>query len=323
MQYTNLGNTDLRVSRLALGLGFRGQDSEREAQRLIEHAIASGINFIDCANKYRLLTGAPNEHGSSEEILGRVLAQHRQEVVITTKVGAEVGLGFDGGGGSGANIVLQAEQSLRRLRTDTIDLYLLHVFDHLTPLEETFAALDQLVKSGKVRHIGCCNYQAWQLCKALWTCERQAITRPICSQNNYSLLNRQIEREMLPLVEDQRLGLMAYSPLAVGLLSGNYQPGTAPPAGSLWDARRPEFDAIMRGPSADLLEAARHTAQARGVTMPQLALNWVLSQPHVSVAITGADTITQLDDNLGAFGWSLNEQELAALDQHRVELTVW
>ena len=323
MQYTTLGNTDLTVSRLALGLGFRGQSSEREAQRLIEHAIDSGINFIDCANKYRLRTGAPDELGSSEEILGRVLAQHRQEVVITTKVGAEVGLGFDGGGGSRENIVLQAEQSLQRLQTDTIDLYLLHVFDHLTPLEETYRALDELVTSGKVRHVGCCNYQAWQLCKALWTCERLQVAHPICTQNNYSLLNRQPEREMLPLVKDQQLGMMAYSPLAVGLLSGNYHPGTAPPAGSLWDARRPEFDRLMQGAPAQLLDSVRHLAQVRGITMPQLALNWVLTQPNVSVAISGADTIPQLDDNLGAFGWSLNEQENATLDQHRVELTVW
>ncbi|MEE3373344.1 MAG: aldo/keto reductase [Planctomycetota bacterium] len=323
MQYTNLGNTDLHVSRLALGLGFRGQSSEREAQRLIEHAIASGINFIDCANKYRLRTGAPDEHGSSEEILGRVLVNHRQEVVITTKVGAEIGLGFDGGGGSKDNIIRQAEQSLRRLRTDTIDLYLLHVYDHLTPLEETYRALDELVSSGKVRHIGCCNYQAWQLCKALWTCERLGIVRPVCAQNNYSLLNRQPEREMLPFVGDQQLGLMAYSPLAVGLLSGNYHPGSAPPRGSLWDERRPEFDALMRDEPAHLLDSVRHTAQVRGISMPQLAINWVLAQPHVSVAISGADNIAQLDDNLGAFGWSLNEQERAALDKHRVELTIW
>ena len=323
MQYTKLGNTDLHVSRLALGLGFRGQSCERAAQRLIEHAIASGVNFIDCANKYRLRTGAPDEHGSSEEILGRVLANHRQEVVITTKVGAEIGLGFDGGGGRRENIIWQAEQSLRRLRTDTIDLYLLHVYDQLTPLEETYRALDELVSSGKVRHIGCCNNQAWQLCKALWTCERLGIAPPICAQNNYSLLNRQPEREMLPLVADQQLGMMAYSPLGVGLLSGNYQPGSAPPSGSLWAERRAEFDNLMRGEPARLLESVRNTARVRGVSMPQLAINWVLAQPHVSVAISGADTIAQLDDNLGAFGWALTEQEQVTLDEPRVELTIW
>ena len=323
MQYTNLGNTNLKVSRLALGLGFRGQSSAQEAERLIEHALDSGINFIDCANKYRLRTGAPDEHGSSEEILGRVLTRHRQDVVITTKVGAEIGLGFDGGGGTRDNILTQAEQSLRRLRTETIDLYLLHVFDHLTPLEETYRALDELVTSGKVRYVGCCNYHAWQLCKALWVCERSEATRPICAQNNYSLLNRQPERELLPLVQDQRLGMMAYSPLAVGLLSGIYRPGEAPPAGSLWDERRAEFDVLMHGAPAQLLDTIAQTARVRGVTMPQLAFNWVLAQENVSVAISGADTIGQLDDNLGAFGWSLTAEELTILDQPRVELTIW
>ena len=323
VQYVELGNSGLEVSRLALGLGFRGQSSESAAQRLIEHALASGINFIDCANKYRLRTGAPDEHGSSEEILGRVLTNHRDELIITTKVGAEIGLGLDGGGCTRDNILSQAEHSLRRLGTETIDLYLLHVFDGLTPLDETLRAMDDLVSSGKARSIGCCNYQAWQVCKALWTCERMGAAGPVCVQNHYSLLNRQLEREMFPLLRDQSLGMMAYSPLAVGLLSGHYAPGSAPPAGSLWEQRRAEYDALLQGAAARVLETTRRTAQQRGVTMPQLALNWVLAHPEVSVAISGSDTIAQLDENLGALEWQLTPEEMADLDQPRAELTIW
>ncbi|MEO1998047.1 MAG: aldo/keto reductase [Planctomycetaceae bacterium] len=323
MQYIQLGKSELHVSRIALGLGFRGQSSETEATRLIEHAIDRGINFIDCANKYRLRTGAADEHGSSEEILGRVLTTRRDQLVITTKVGAEVGLGLDGGGCSHINIMQQADRSLQRLRTDYIDLYLLHVFDSKTPLQETLQAQDDLVSSGKVRYFGCCNYQAGQVCQALSTAERMQTQSPICVQNNYSLLNRHLEQEMFPLVRDQQLGLMAYSPLAVGLLSGHYTVGKPPPAGSLWDERRAEYESLLQSDAATVLESAGGVAAKRGVTLPQLAINWVLAHREVSVAISGSDTVEQLDDNLGALGWNLSPDEMERLNQHFVELTIW
>jgi len=323
MQYVQLGHSDLRVSRIALGLGFRGQSSAAEATRLIEHAVDRGINFIDCANKYRLRTGAPDEHGSSEEILGRVLKSRRDQLVITTKVGAEVGLGFDGGGCSRDNIIQQVDRSLQRLDTDYIDLYLLHVFDPLTPLEETLRAQDDLISSGKVRYFGCCNYQAWQVCKALWLAERMETQPPVCLQNNYSLLNRQLEREMFPLLRDQQLGLMAFSPLAVGLLSGQYTVDKPPPAGSLWDERRTEFASLLQSDAATVLESARTVAAERGVTLPQLAINWVLAHSEVSVAISGSDTAAQLDENLGGLDWSLSPDEMERLNRHFVELTIW
>jgi len=323
MQHVQLGKSDLNVSRIALGLGFRGQGDAAEAQRLIEHAIDNGINFIDCANKYRLRTDAPDAHGSSEEVLGRVLAARRDQVVITTKVGAEVGLGFEGGGCSYDNIMRQAELSLQRLGTDYIDLYLLHVFDHLTPMEETLQAQDDLVKSGKVRYVGACNHQAWQVCKALWLADREDSTPLTCVQNNYSLLNRGVEREMFPLLRDQGLGMMAYSPLAVGLLSGLYQPGNPPPEGTLWAERRDEYDTLFRGDAPSVLETATNIAKQRGVTLPQLAVNWVLSHSEVSVAISGSDTVEHLDDNLGAIGWQLTDEELEQLNEHFIELTIW
>ena len=323
MQYIQLGRSNLQVSRIALGLGFRGQSSTAQATRLIEHAIEHGINFIDCANKYQLRTGAPDAHGSSEEVLGGVLKGRRDQLVITTKVGAEVGCGFDGGGCTRDNIMRQVEQSLTRLGTDYIDLYLLHVFDPLTPLEETLRAQDDLISSGKVRNFGCCNYQAWQVCKALWMAERMQTQAPVCVQNNYSLLNRRPEQEMFPLVQDQQLGLMAYSPLAVGLLSGQYSANQPPPTGSLWDERRAEYESLFQTDAASVLETARTIAAQRGVTLPQLAVNWVLAHQEVSVAISGSDTAEQLDDNLGSLGWSLTDDEMQLLDQHFVELIIW
>ena len=323
MQYVKLGKSDLDVSRIALGLGLRGQASEGAAQRLIEHAVDSGINFIDCANKYRLRTGAADEHGRSEEILGRVLATRRDRLVITSKVGSDVGPGPDDRGCTRAHILREAERSLRRLGTDYIDLYLLHVFDPDTPLEETLRAMDDILSSGKARYVGCCNYQAWQACKALWMAERMEAAPFVCVQNNYSLLNRGLEREMFPLVRDQQLGLMAYSPLAVGLLSGAYSPGDAPRDGSLWSERRDEYDSVFRGDAVSVLESARTVANQRGKTLPQLAINWVLSHPEVSVAISGSDSVEQLDDNLGALGWDLSEEESAQLGERFVEITIW
>ena len=247
MEFVRIGSSDLEVSRMALGLGFRGQSSDSEAVRLIEHAIDSGINFIDCANKYQLRTDADDAHGSSEEILGRVLKSRRDEVVITSKVGAEGGDEKIAGGCSRENILREVERSLSLLGTDHIDLYLLHRFDPATPMEETLQVLDDLVTSGKVRYVGCSNYQAWQVCKALWFAERMSVTPFVCVQNNYNLLNRELEREMFPLVRDQGLGVMAFSPLQVGLLSGVYVPGEPPPPGTLWSERRQEFDEVFCG----------------------------------------------------------------------------
>ncbi|HAA59504.1 MAG TPA: aldo/keto reductase [Planctomycetaceae bacterium] len=323
MEFVRIGSSDLEVSRMALGLGFRGQSSDSEAVRLIEHAIDSGINFIDCANKYQLRTDADDAHGSSEEILGRVLKSRRDEVVITSKVGAEGGDEKIAGGCSRENILREVERSLSLLGTDHIDLYLLHRFDPATPMEETLQVLDDLVTSGKVRYVGCSNYQAWQVCKALWFAERMPVTSFVCVQNNYNLLNRELEREMFPLVRDQGLGVMAFSPLQVGLLSGVYVPGEPPPPGTLWSERRQEFDEVFCGATAEMVETVRDVAAQRGVSMPQVAVNWVRSREEVSVVITGSDSIEQFDDNLAAFDWELNADELARLDERFVEMMVW
>lgn len=316
MKYVNFGIAGVKVSQIALGLGFRGQSSADEAQRVIEHAIDSGINFLDCSNYYAPMDGRDPMVPLSEEILGRVLKTRRDEVVITSKVFAQVGRGPNDGGSSRYHIMEEVERSLRRLGTDRIDVYLLHAYDSDTPLEETLRALDDLVTSGKVRYAGCCNFAAWQVCNSLWTADRINAAPFICVQNPYSLINRSLEAEMFGLVRNQGLGVMVYSPLGVGLLSGAYTPGEAPRPGSLWSIKsRERYTASMSGHTSAILETVHAIAIERGKSQAQVALNWVISKPEVTVAISGNDTIEQLDDNLGAVGWALSEEEMERLDE--------
>src|SRR5919201_1266804 len=272
MEYVQLGSAGLRVSRLALGMGLRGQADETEAERLIQVAFDRGINLFDCANVYGLMDDRAFA-GRSEQILGRALRHHRDEVVITSKVAAPVGPGPNDRGASRYHMLREVERSLTRLGTDRIDVYLLHNFDSATPLDEQFRALEDLVRHGKVRYVGVCNYQAWQVCRALWIQERLGAAPLITVQNPYSLLDRSLEREMFPLVRDLGLGVMAYSPLAVGLLSGMYLPGEPPPAGSLW-AQRPAgaLEQALAGRAGATLAAARDVAARSGATVAQVAL---------------------------------------------------
>ena len=314
MEYVNLGSAGVKVSRIALGLGLRGRPSAEEARRLIEHAIESGVNFIDCANMYGRSDQFP-EAPLAEHVLSKVLETRREEVVITSKVSSPVGNGPNDRGGSRYHVMREAERSLRRLGTDHIDVYLLHHFDPETPMDETLRAFDDLVRQGKVRYVGCCNFAAWQVCKALWTADRINADPMICIQNRYSLLDRALEAEMFELVRDQGLGVMAYSPLGVGVLTDLYAPGVSPPPGSYWAGEeRDPFPLAPSGDAATTWDAVRAIAKDRGRSMAQVAVNWVLSHPEITVAILGCDTIDQLDDNLGAMEWELSEEELARLN---------
>ena len=253
MEYVNFGNAGVQVSRLALGLGFRGQGDEAEAQRVIEHTIDQGINLIDCANVYGTMDDRANI-GRSEVILGKALKGKRDDVVITSKVASQIGDGPNDIGLSRYHIMREVEKSLTRLDTDHIDVYLVHMFDESTPLEETIRALDDLVRSGKVRYVGCCNYAAWQVCKGLWVADRYNATPYMCVQNQYNLLTRHLESEMFALVRDQGLGVMVYSPLAVGLLSGVYSPDRPAPEGTLWATRlRDQFPAAVQGAASQVI----------------------------------------------------------------------
>lgn len=315
MEYVNFGKAGLKVSRLAYGLGLRGQADEQEAQRVIEKAIDMGINLIDCANLYSP-TDDHKQFGRSEMILSRAIQGKRDQVVITTKVAGPVGTGPNDRGLSRGHILREIDNSLRRLQTDYVDVYLVHLYDETTPLDETMRALDDVVRAGKARYIGCCNFHAWQVTKGQWVADRHHLTPFMCIQNEYSLLQRTPEQELLGLARGEGLGVMAYSPLAVGLLSGLYRKGQPAPQGSYWATRgKDRYQGYMDGPAGNVIAAVCAIADEVGKTPAQVALAWVLSHPEVTCAITGGDTIAHLEDNFGALGWKLDAEHRARLDE--------
>lgn len=315
MDYINFGSAGVKVSRLALGLGLRGQSDPASAQRMIERAIDLGINLIDCANIYGPMDDRANI-GQSEEILGRVLKHKRDDLVITSKVASRVGGGPNDQGLSRYHLLREVERSLKRLQTDHIDVYLLHVNDGNVPLEETMRALDDIVRSGKVRYIGCCNFAAWRVCQALWTADKINGSAFITLQNPYSLLTRYQELTLFPVVREFGLGVMAYSPLAVGLLSGAYHPDQPAPSGSLWATTFAQnFEEHMKGIPGAVIRTVTEIASELGKSPAQVALAWVLAQPEVTCAILGGDTVAHLEDNMGAVGWTLDTEAKARLDE--------
>ena len=323
MEYINFGSAGLKVSRLALGLALRGQPDDRVAEQMIAHAIDRGINLIDCSNSYRPAHRA-NDFGGSERILERALKGKRDQVVITTKVHTRIGPGPNDSGSSRLHILREVENSLTRLATDHIDIYLLHHFDQTTPLAETVRALDDLVRSGKVRYVGCCNFQAWQVCKTLWTADQLLAPPLICVQNPYNLLSRELETEMFPLVRQEGLGVMVYGPLAIGLLGGAYSVDQPAPAGSIWTGKRQaKFTRMMQGQAGQIVTALRDIAQELGKTPAQVATAWILSHPEITCAICGSDTVEQLDDSLGAVDWTLEGEVRQRLDEVSNPPAVW
>jgi aryl-alcohol dehydrogenase-like predicted oxidoreductase len=315
MKYNLLGNTGLKVSELCLGtMTFGGKGfwtaigtlPQNEVDALVKRSVEAGINFIDTANVY--------SEGVSEQMTGtaiRNLGLQRDDLIIATKVRGKVGEGPNQIGLTRKHILHQVEESLRRLQTDYIDLYQIHVYDALTPLEETLYALDQLVSSGKVRYIGCSNLAAWHIMKALSISEIKGYSRFVSLQAYYTIAGRDIEREIVPLLKDQKLGLMVWSPLAGGLLSGKYSRNTSPEEG-----RRINFDfpPVNREKAYDIIDVMQEMARARNVSVAQVALSWVLHQPAVSTVIIGAKNPQQLEDNLKAIDLSLDAAELQKLD---------
>lgn len=315
MRYNTLGRTGLIVSELCLGtmtfggsggmwaqIGQLGLD---EAQGLVKAAIDGGINFIDTANVY--------SEGRSEEMLGEALQRlgvPRHEVVIATKVLGNVHPGPNGAGASRGHILAQVDASLKRLQTDHIDLYQIHGWDPITPIEETLAALDALVRSGRVRYIGLSNWAAWQVAKAVGIAERRGFA-PIASlQSYYTIAGRDLEREVIPMLKSEGVGLMVWSPLAGGFLSGKF---TRDGEG---EGRRVGFDfpPVDKARGYDIVELLRGMADAKGRTVAQLALAWLLYQPAVSSVIIGAKRPEQLADNLASVEVEFTPEELAQLD---------
>src|SRR3972149_1278578 len=232
LEYVSFGGSGLKVSRIAFGLGFRTLSDQREGERMIERALGLGGNRIDCANVYGPMDDRAYA-GMSEQVLGRAVKGRRDNVIITSKVGSAVGAGPNDAGNSRHHIIREVERSLRRLDTDHIDIYLMHMRDSSTPIEEAVRAMGDLVTQGKIRYWGVSNFAAWQLCKSLWTAGRPNAPQRACIQNPYSLLNRELEREVLPLCRDEEVAIEAYSPLAVGRLSGRYKKGETPPPAPL------------------------------------------------------------------------------------------
>jgi aryl-alcohol dehydrogenase-like predicted oxidoreductase len=316
MEYRQLGRSGLRVSALTLGtmtFGGRGNfknvgDTDVEgARRQVDMALAAGVNLIDTADIY--------SGGLAEEIVGEVLQGRRDDVLIATKVRFPMGEGPNDAGLSKQHIIAGCEASLRRLRTDHIDLYQVHEWDGQTPLEETLRALEELVAAGKVRYVGVSNYAGWQLMKTLGIAERHDLPRFASQQIYYSLQERSAEYELLPLAVDQGLGTLVWSPLAGGLLSGKYRRGQAAPEGSRhvteWD-EPPVYDEDRLYDTIDVLV---EIADGHGVSAAQVALAWLLQRPTISSIVIGARTEEQLADNLHAADLELSPAERDRLEE--------
>ncbi len=316
MQYKPLGRSGLMVSELCLGTMIFGEQSERAtdeatALRMIDRFIDAGGNFVDTADVYA--------GGRSEEIVGRALQNHtRRDLIVATKVRGRVWEGPNGEGLSRHHVVAACEESLRRLNTDYVDLYYAHLWDPITPLEETLRAFDDLVTSGKVRYVGVSNFRAWQVMKALGISDRHDWVRFIAGQYQYSLVVRDVEREFTSLFRDAGLGMVPWGALGGGFLSGKYTPGDKPEEGRL--ATMPEHteEAWHRRATErnwHILDEVHAIAEARGKSYAQVALAWLLAQPAVDSVLVGVRTPEQLEDNLGTVGWTLSEEELQRLDE--------
>jgi aryl-alcohol dehydrogenase-like predicted oxidoreductase len=316
MNYRLLGNTGLYVSELCLGAMTFGGDGfwkvmggldQPAVNELVKTAFEAGINFIDTANVYSL--------GQSERLLGQAIQElglPREQLVIATKATGIMNALPNGRGQSRYHLMNEVDASLKRLQLDHIDLYQLHGVDPLTPFEESLSALDAIVRSGKVRYIGLCNLAAWQIMKALALSDARGWARFVSVQAYYTIAGRDLERELIPLIQDQKLGLMVWSPLAGGLLTGKFSPDGQGPEGS----RRTSFDfPVVDKPRAfACIDAMRPLAERRGVSIAQIALAWLLAQPAVSTVILGAKTLEQLRDNLAASTVVLDADELITLN---------
>ncbi len=315
MEYRQLGHSGLRVSTMTLGtmtFGGRGDFAKvgalgvQDARRLVDVALQAGVNLVDTADVY--------SDGASEEITGEVLRGRRDDVLIATKARFPMGVGVNDAGNSRFHIISAAEASLRRLQTDRIDLFQIHEWDGVTPVEETAEALDTLVRSGKVRYVGVSNFSGWQTMKSLAIADSRGYQRYISTQIHYTLQCRDAESELVPLSLDQGLGIMVWSPLAGGLLTGKYRRGEPMPEGSrhLTDWNEPPV--YDEGMLYDIIETLVAIGDQRGIPTAQVGLAWLLGRPGVSTLVVGARTEDQLRASLGAADVALTDDERARLD---------
>ncbi|HEY4669801.1 MAG TPA: aldo/keto reductase [Tepidiformaceae bacterium] len=311
MELRPLGRTGVQVSSLCLGcMMFGGRTTPEESANIIDRALDAGINFLDTANVYNA--------GRSEEATGAALKANgkRHRVVLATKFHGRMGEGPNESGNSRRHIIEQCEASLRRLQTDYIDLYQVHRPQPDIPIDETLRALDDLVRSGKVRYIGTSTFAAWQLVESLWVSKEFGLNRFVCEQPPYNLLDRRIERELIPMAQTYGFGLIPWSPLAGGLLTGKYERGAPPPADTRFAtlATNPIQQRRWNDALFDVVDQLQPLASARGIPLSQFALAWVMQRPAVTSAIIGPRTMEQLEDNLAADGVQLTDDELKQVD---------
>jgi aryl-alcohol dehydrogenase-like predicted oxidoreductase len=315
MQYRQLGKSGLLVSELCFGTMPFGASGYWEvvggldqaaATRLVDTAIDGGINFFDSADVY--------SHGQSEEILGKAIQGKRDSLVLATKVRGRMSREINDVGLSRRHIIQSCENSLRRLGTDYIDLYVVHSFDFMTPLEETLSALNDLVHQGKVRYLGCSNYFAWQLMKSLSISEKHHWEKFVSLQAYYSLIARDVEYELVPLCEDQGLGLTPWSPLSAGFLTGKYPRGSQALEEGRRNREQQHFLQFDEDRGYAILDAVQRIAEERGATAAQVSLNYLRSKSVVSSVIIGATKERQLADNLKSVEWRLSDEEIERLD---------
>lgn len=320
MDYRTLGRTGVKVSPICLGtMNFPYRTPEAEAVEIIDRAMDAGINFIDTADFYGQPLNSGTGQGTTEKLLGKALKGKRQQVILATKFFAPVDrTDPNARGGSRRHVIRACEDSLRRLNTDYIDLYQMHRPDPEVPIDETLRALEDLIRAGKVRYIGTSSFAGWQLVEALWTSDRLNLNRFVTEQPRYSLLDRRIEAEVIPAALKYQIGILPYSPLGGGILTGIYKPETEPPGDSrvkdeIWGEWAAGFlsDRVYR-----LTEELSTLADQKGCTPSQIALAWVLAQPGVVSPIIGPRTMAHLEDNLGALDLSLTLEEIGRLEKH-------
>lgn len=321
MNYINFGRTGVRVSQLCLGcMNFGGRQNEEVSIRIIHQALDAGINYLDTANVYgHEPLNFESGRGRSEGIVGKALtAGKRADVFLATKVHYAIGSDPNAQGNSRRHIIEQCEASLKRLDTDHIDLYQLHGPNNDIPIDETLRALDDLVRSGKVRYIGTSGFAAWELMEALWVADRHGLNRVVSEQAPYNLLDRRIERELIPMLQTYDLALVAWAPSAGGFFSKQYAPGNRPPEGSRYEAfwrgfYRESFDQNQR--AFDLQTVVLDMAREKNASGYAIALAWCLSKPGVTSPIIGPRTSEQLTDSLTALQITLSEDDHRRLDQ--------
>lgn len=317
MEYRRLGNSGLLVPALSFGAGTFGGRGElfaawgdtdaRQARRLVDIAVEAGVTMFDTADVY--------SDGASEEVLGAAIAGRRDRVLLSTKASLPTGPGPAEAGSGRSRLIGAVEAALRRLGTDYIDLFQLHAFDAGTPVEEVLAALDDLVRAGKIRYVGASNFAGWQLMKSLAVADRYGLPRYVAHQVYYSLVGRDYEWELLPLGRDQGVGAVVWSPLGWGRLTGKIRRGQPLPEGSRLHKTAEAGPPVSDDRLYDVVDALDEIAVETGRTIPQIALNWLLTRPTVATVIVGARNEEQLRQNLGAVGWQLTVDQIARLDK--------